>query len=307
MPISFTCPHCGTQSQVADQYAGQSGPCSKCGKPITIPRSTAPLGSPLGAPLGGFQPLPAASFPNYPQPQASSSGTSGLKILVIVLGVFCVGLLFCGGIAVALLLPAISSARQAARSMQSQNNLRQISLALHNYEDTYRTLPPAIVRDANGKPLYSGLVLLLPFLEQSSVASQWKLDEPWDSPNNLPLSSLTLPVFRNANVEAKSPGQGDYMLVGGPGSALDPLAPSRKFSDMTDGTSNTIMAIETMPTRSWAEPNAWASGMPTYSSNGMGPSVAMGDGSVRRLPKNIPAETLRALETRAGNEVVNLE
>ena len=41
MPISFTCPHCGTQSEVADQYAGQSGPCKSCGNTITIPHAAA--------------------------------------------------------------------------------------------------------------------------------------------------------------------------------------------------------------------------------------------------------------------------
>ena len=37
MPINFTCPHCGATTQVADQYVGQSGPCARCGKIITVP------------------------------------------------------------------------------------------------------------------------------------------------------------------------------------------------------------------------------------------------------------------------------
>ena len=37
MPIPFTCPHCGHQTNVADQYAGQTGPCASCGKTITVP------------------------------------------------------------------------------------------------------------------------------------------------------------------------------------------------------------------------------------------------------------------------------
>ena len=60
-------------------------------------------------------------------------------------------------------------ARAAARRMQSMNNMKQLSLALLNYHDTYGQLPPAVVTDANGKPLYSGRVLLLPFFEQAPL------------------------------------------------------------------------------------------------------------------------------------------
>lgn len=213
----------------------------------------------------------------------------------------------CGGIAVALLLPAIQSARSAARGAASSNNLRQIAIALHNYEDTYKQLPPAVVKDSNGKPLYSGYVLLLPFLEQQPIFDQWKSDEPWDSPNNLPLSQQVLPLFRNPAIPQTMPGQCDYPLVGGPGSILDPDARSRRFSDVSDGLSNSIFVIEGMPSGSWAQPNPWTTGMPFYKwGSGRGPSVGMGDGSVQRLDANVPSETLRALETRAGNEPVSL-
>ena len=68
------------------------------------------------------------------------------------------------GVLVALLLPAVQSAREAARRMSCSNNLKQLGLALHNYHDVYGSFPPAIVRDSDGSPLYSGRVLLLPFL-----------------------------------------------------------------------------------------------------------------------------------------------
>ena len=65
MPISFTCPHCGNQTLVADQYAGQSGPCAQCGKPITIPLAgqafVPPAGQPYQAPLGPAYPPPRSS------------------------------------------------------------------------------------------------------------------------------------------------------------------------------------------------------------------------------------------------------
>src|SRR5688572_17112497 len=72
------------------------------------------------------------------------------------------------GILVALLLPAVQFAREAARRMQCQNNLKQISLAVHNYHDTLRLLPPG---DTSGNLAgCSGFTAILPFMEESKLA-----------------------------------------------------------------------------------------------------------------------------------------
>ena len=104
MSILFTCPHCGKQTHVADEFAGRSGPCAGCGKTITV--------APSGA---GFCPMPPAR----------SSGMPIAVVIAIVLGVFVV----CGGVLVALLLPAVQAARgRPAGSMQQQpqSNLPRI-------------------------------------------------------------------------------------------------------------------------------------------------------------------------------------
>lgn len=88
------------------------------------------------------------------------------------------------GVLVGLLLPAVQTAREAARRMSCSNNFRQIGLALHNYESTYRVLP---VANSLAVPLASGgssaglpkdctswMLAILPFLEQSSISGQWR-------------------------------------------------------------------------------------------------------------------------------------
>ena len=97
------------------------------------------------------------------------SGGGGGGIAVVIVGDRRAACSFAACGMVALLLPAVQAAREAARRAQSSNNLKQIGLAMHNYHDTYGTFPPAVVTDASGKPLYSGRVLLLPFMEQAAL------------------------------------------------------------------------------------------------------------------------------------------
>ncbi len=77
MPISFTCPHCGRQTSVPEQYAGQSGPCAGCGQTITIP----PLGGPPPPSLGddaGIRLLLPVGRSGW----AIAAGYAGLRSLV---------------------------------------------------------------------------------------------------------------------------------------------------------------------------------------------------------------------------------
>src|SRR5205809_5891458 len=82
------------------------------------------------------------------------------------------------GLLVALLLPAIQAAREAARRSQCKNNLKQIGLALHNYESARRGFPPGFISNAaaiNGPgtgPGWGWGAFILPYLEESSVFQQ---------------------------------------------------------------------------------------------------------------------------------------
>lgn len=87
-------------------------------------------------------------------------------------------------ILIALLLPAVQQAREASPRATCKSHLRQIGLALYNYHDAYGSFPPAWTTDADGRPLLSWRVLLLPYLDQLSLYEEFDLTEPWDGPHN---------------------------------------------------------------------------------------------------------------------------
>src|SRR5438067_5365944 len=196
MPIPYSCPHCGKQFSVAEQFAGQTGPCAACGQPITIP-----------VPPGYSYPAPAG-------------GRGSWGVLITLLAVAGIGGICVIAILVALLLPAVQAAREAARRMQSSNHLKQLALAMQNYHDVYQCFPPAVVTDADGKPLYSGRVLLLPYLDEQTLYGQFDRSQAWDSPANLPLTQKAPSVFLDPSAPRGVAGQTDYVFVTGKGTGM---------------------------------------------------------------------------------------
>lgn len=304
MPISFTCPHCGNSMNVADQYAGQTGPCARCGQPITIPFPGSMPNAMPGSMMGGAP--------------APSGKSSGIPILVIVLGIVGIGAIACGGILLALLLPAVQAARGASQKMQSQNNLKQIALALHNYHDTYQVFPPAYTVDANGRKMHSWRTIILPYVEAQHVYQQVNFNEPWDSPTNLAVAAQMPFVYRHPadGPAGSSTTETSYLAVFGP-NAIFSGEKGAKMSEITDGTSNTVMVAEVRGSGvNWMEPRdldmtqfVGQFGMPTPgkpSYPGGGGNVAMADGSVRFLDGNVDPGTRQAIATRNGAEPVFL-
>jgi ribosomal protein S27E len=286
MPIQFACPHCGKQTVVADQFAGQTGPCAACGQTVTVP--VGGMGS-LGAPAG---------------PARSSSGPS---VLLVILGVFLFGLLICGGLAVALIIPAANTAKQAAKRMNSMNHLKQLGIALHSYHDVHGCFPPAVVNDAQGNPLYSGRVLLLPYLEQSGLYERFDKSKAWDSPENLPISQTMVPTFLDPARTTGNAYRSDYVFVTGQGTVFEA---NRKvnIAEIVDGTSNTVAMFETSqgPT-SWAEPSDWdvSSGTLPPGNHERVRLFLYCDGSIRPVDHATAQQFIRAITSRNGGEVVS--
>ncbi len=213
-----------------------------------------------------------------------------------------------------IMVPAVQKVRDAADRMTSQNNLKQIGIALHNYHDAMGAFPPAVVRDKNGKALYSWRVLILPYLEQDVIYKNWKKDEPWDSPHNKPLSDVVLKVYTIPGSPDGISNRTPYRVFIGKGTGFEELKrqPSKgiRISDITDGTSNTIAVVEATETVPWAKPEELdfvaGKALPP-----LGPpwrdgfSATFFDGSVRYILKTIKPQSLQAMITRNGEEIVN--
>jgi len=245
----------------------------------------------------------------YPPPPPKSSGLPAVAIVLIVLVV----LFFCGGIGIALLLPAVQSAREAARRAQCTNNLKQIGLALHNYHSALGCFPPAYIADESGQPRTSWRTMILPYLEQAALYDAYDSNKPWDDPANQRVVDTAIPVYRCPSDPSPSKTDTCYVMVVGPGMFSDGPDPTR-MSDITDGTSNTIMVVEIENSGiKWAEPKditaeellAQLSGSGIKSPHPAVFNVLFCDGSVRALSTTIDAEALRAMLTRSGGEAIN--
>ena len=210
----------------------------------------------------------------------------------------------------AMLLPAVGHARLSARNVQSLNNLRQVSLAMLNYDATHNTFPPAFSADKEGKPLLSWRVHILPYIEGDALYRQFKLDEPWDSEHNKRLIQQMPAVYRSAISQA-GPGMTTYLTVRGEKTAF-PGVKGVKLQDITDGASNTIMVVEVPDAKAvpWTKPDDFAFDPenPVEGLRGTRPEgfqAAFCDGHVEVVPF-CDKQTLKNLFERNDGNPVNL-
>ena len=210
---------------------------------------------------------------------------------------------------IALLLPAVQSAREAARRAQCVNNIKQIMLAMHNYVSANNAFPRDIT-DKNGKPLLSWRVAILPYVEQGVLFNKFKLDEPWDSPHNKELLKYMPLVYQCPSRANPQPYTTTYRGFAGHGAMFE-TGRDIGIADITDGTSNTIVVVEAKDAVAWTKPDDLPfAGQANRSLYGAGSShpggfnCGMADGSVRLIKISINPTTLRALITRAGGEIV---
>ena len=214
-----------------------------------------------------------------------------MHVLVVALLVFAL---------VAALLPAIRKARRAARRQQRANHLKQIGLALHNFDAAYHRLPPAVRTDEAGRPLGSWRFQILPFLEAMMLGIDFA--DRWDDPANRYLSARPHYTYcwsgSNDLPECLHP---NIVAVTGPGTAFD----GDRACRLADLDPDTILAMEVADWDChWMEPgDLRVDRVPESIVQGMegdGLHVLFADGSVWFVPSGVPPDDLAKLFTIDG-------
>ncbi len=248
----------------------------------------------------GFDPMQ----PPIPRPSGTNAGlVVGIVAALVAIPV----LIACAGILVALLLPAVQASREAARRMQCSNNLKQISLALHNYADANGAFPSAYTVDENGQPLHSWRTLILPYIEQGNLYNQIDHSKPWDDPVNASFANKLIAVYQCPSSNAQ-PGTTTYVAVVDPQGIFSGPA-SCTLQQVTDGLSNTLLIAETDASQAvpWMAPQdidiaAFVNVGTVRTSHLGGAQIALGDGSVQFISNDAGAPVRTAMVTKDGGD-----
>lgn len=297
MPYLFTCPNCQTQTLVEEIYSGLEGQCGTCNQPIQVPDF---------ANLGPVEPPSRGWWLGNPKIRmAIAAGTC--LLLVVILGT---AFYEFGGNAVATL-------RANRQRGQDFDNLEKIASALNAYAADYGTYPVSKL-DAQGQPLHSWRVLILPYLGKQELYDRANLDAPWSAEENQELIFNMPDVFRSSGLSQTNLGhETNYVMVRGPNTLFPSPAIALGPKDIVDNPTQTILVTETARkpggNRSWIEPDdldirrmqmlIGAGPETEIGGNGeAGAVVVTVDGRAHFLKSTVTPQQLRALFSPAGGE-----
>jgi hypothetical protein len=178
---------------------------------------------------------------------------------------------------------------------------------MHNYEAEHGRLPPAVVYGDDGQPLYSWRVLLLPYIEQDALFTQFHLDEPWNSPHNIALVPMMPSMYAPpSHKKSKVPPHHTVVHVFvGKDAAFEGREGLRRPADFPKGVSNTLLVVEAGEPVPWTKPEELA-----YDPDGPLPDLrglfrdgfraCLADGTLHFVRNETSEATLRWAISRKG-------
>jgi len=244
MPIPFTCPYCGHETNMADEHAGRSGSCISCGKQISVPGEV--------------------------------SRTKKSNIMWIRPGYFYAAILmgiiaFCGTN-----IFYRPQSRESARIVRCKQNIRELVTCVLVNESSNGVFPPAsgpISSDAepSDPPMliaedWSWRVRILPELEEGDLYRSFHFDEPWNSEHNLTVAEHMPDIFQCPSdefgfkeINGRKVPRSSYVMVSGPNAVgtVDGSTVSLDDVVQADGASYTLMIVEVHGDNrpAWTEPH----------------------------------------------------
>lgn len=205
----------------------------------------------------------------------------------------------------AILIPLVLHRREAARRTQSMNNLKQIGLALYNYESTYGMFPPGGIFNAEGKAFHGWMTSIIPFIDASPNYNIFNFDLPWDAPANIERFQTAHYCYLNPSLPEQSTIDGLKLTHYAGSDLIFYHNSSTRVLDLTNGSSQTMFAGDAKGNfESFGYPYNWRDvdlGL-NKSDNGFGCSVRevtqmlMGDASGRGFSNKTDAQLFLSLK-----------
>jgi hypothetical protein len=237
-----------------------------------------------------------------------------LNFILVFVGVFFIVI-----VPLTILLPWVKCDPEPGRYSACSNNLQQIGQALRNYECENKHFPPVFTMSPEGKPLQSWLVEILPYMDYEGIYDSLKKEEPWDSSYNsqvfCPIKEYRCP---SANDNPKSL-QCNYVAIIGPGTIWKANG-TKTYQDLSvSGSSCYVVAVEVVDSgKHWAEPFALTAdellenmktgkGVRISSKHHQVVHVLFNDGTVRRIPTNMPLSMWRKILNGKISNIDELE
>ncbi|WP_459554983.1 DUF1559 family PulG-like putative transporter [Lacunimicrobium album] len=230
-----------------------------------------------------------------------------------------------GLIAIALILPAIQQERNGGPRNYLKNDLKQMGIAIHNYHDTYQSLPLS-TRSSEGAAMHGWQTSILPFVEQLELYESIDLSQPWDSQVNRQAFQTVVPGYlrrsgdhnlpRKTVFQDVDPNTGYALTNFSANKNVIDFASAMTFLQITDGLSNTLLMGEIRDNSPpWGQPgngrdltlgiNKSPQGFGGYRNDGA--NFMLADGGVRFVSEKIDPKVLEALATPTGGETVREE